>query len=107
MPNTPNGPSDCERIHRMPEFRALLIAKSRFIVPATIFFITYYFALPALVGWVPKIMIRPVLGPVNLAYLFALSQFLVAWAIALGYVAVANKWDEQVKRIFEKLRSSQ
>ena len=36
----------------MPEFRDLLAAKARFIVPATVFFLVYYFTLPVLVGLV-------------------------------------------------------
>ncbi len=97
-------PTDWERIHRMPEFKALLAAKARFIVPATIFFIVYYFALPALVGWAPRLMSKPI-GPVNLAYLFALSQFFVAWAIALAYAWMANKWDRRVRNILDNLKA--
>jgi uncharacterized membrane protein (DUF485 family) len=97
-------PTDWERIDRMPEFKALLAAKARFIVPATIFFIVYYFALPALVGWAPEFMSRRI-GPVNLAYLFALSQFFVAWAIALAYTWAANKWDERVRKILKNMEA--
>lgn len=97
-------PGDWDRVDRMPEFKELMEAKKRFIVPATIFFIVYYFALPALVGWAPKLMSTRVLGPVNLAYLFALSQFAVVWAIAIIYVRVAGKWDETARRIISKLK---
>jgi uncharacterized membrane protein (DUF485 family) len=38
-------------------------------------------------------MQRKVLGPVNIAYLFALSQFLVTWIIAYLYVRAARKFD--------------
>jgi cation/acetate symporter len=37
-----------ERIAAMSTFHALLIAKQRFIIPATVFFLVYYFALPLL-----------------------------------------------------------
>jgi uncharacterized membrane protein (DUF485 family) len=60
-----------DHVERMPEFKELLSAKARFIVPATIFFVVYYFALPVLVGYAPKLMDTRVLGPVNIAYLFA------------------------------------
>ena len=55
-----------------------------------IFFIVYYFALPVLVGYARPLMEKRVLGPVNLAYLFALSQFFMAWIIAALYVRAAN-----------------
>ena len=47
-----------------------------------IFFVVYYFALPVLIGYARPFMEKRVLGPVNLAYLFALSQFFMAWIIA-------------------------
>jgi len=52
-----------------------MATKKIFIVPAFIFFVLYYFALPVLVGYAPQFMSTKVLY-VNLAYLFALSQFL-------------------------------
>ncbi len=83
-------PNDWDVVAANPEFRALLQAKKRFIVPATIAFIAYYFALPILVGYAPAFMATPVIGPVNIAYLFALSQFFVAWLIAFLYVRAAE-----------------
>ncbi len=74
-------------------FRNLIKAKRRFIVPAMIFFIVYYFALPVLIGYARPFMEKQVLGPVNLAYLFALSQFFMAWIIAGLYVKAAAKFD--------------
>lgn len=90
----------------MPEFRALMAAKVRFIVPATLFFVIYYFALPVLVGYAPTFMATPVFGPVNLAYLFALSQFFMAWTLAWIYMRVADGWDQRAKQLLAKLESS-
>ena len=86
-----------------PEFRELMAAKKRFIVPATIFFVVYYFALPILVGYAPELMATPVIGPVNIAYLFALSQFFVAWLIAWLYVRAADRFDRQAARVLKHL----
>jgi len=89
------GPvSDWDVVAGNPEFKTLMAAKTRFIIPATVCFVVYYFALPVLVGYAPKLMSTPVIGPVNLAYLFALSQFFVAWLIAFLYVRAANRFDE-------------
>ncbi|HEV8621159.1 MAG TPA: DUF485 domain-containing protein [Nitrospiraceae bacterium] len=81
------------------EFKQLVRAKIRIIVPATLFFIVYYFALPLLVGYAPQLMERKVLGKVNLAYVFALSQFFVAWAIAALYLRAAARFDAMAKKI--------
>ncbi len=72
------GLADWEAIEKTPEFVGLLKSKAMFIAPATAFFIAYYFALPTAVGWFPELMNRKVWGDVNLAYLFALSQFFMA-----------------------------
>ena len=48
---------------------------------------------------------RPRSGHVNLAYLFALSQFFVAWLIAGLYVKAANNFDRLSKDILEKAES--
>ncbi len=84
-----------DSIARNPAFAALLSAKTRFLWPACVFFVVYYFALPILVGWAPELMKRQVIGPVNLAYLFALSQFFMAWTIAFLYIRRASAWDRQ------------
>ena len=96
--------TDWERVAAMSEFRQLVAAKMRFIVPATIFFIVYYFALPVLVGYAPKFMDTPVIGPVNIAYLFALSQFVMAWILAYLYVRQAVHFDRMARDIIARLR---
>ena len=93
---------DWDRVNAMPEFGALLKAKIAFIVPATLFFVVYYFSLPVLVGWFPELMEKR-LGPVNVAYVFALSQFFMAWAVAFVYVRKAAKFDDQANAIIAQL----
>lgn len=97
--------ADWDRVADEPEFKELLASKRRFIVPATVFFIVYYFALPVLVGYAPGLMDTRVLG-VNIAYLFALSQFFMAWAVAALYVRAAGGWDKTAHRIIERLSAS-
>lgn len=94
--------TDWERIARSNEFKELLKAKRRFIVPATIFFVLYYFALPYLVGYHTAFMQQKVWGEMNLAYLFALSQFVMAWVLAAIYVRVAAGWDRRATEIRER-----
>jgi uncharacterized membrane protein (DUF485 family) len=100
------GHSLWERIAGSDEFKQLLAAKSAFVVPTTIFFVVYYFALPVLVGYAPGLMQKKVLGPINIAYLFALSQFFVAWIIAFLYVRAAREFDERAARLLRELDGS-
>lgn len=88
------------------EFRDLMATKRAFIIPAFVFFVLYYVALPVLVGYAPQFMSIRV-GWVNLAYLFALSQFVVAWLIAGLYVRAANAFDRLAKDIVDQADRSQ
>jgi uncharacterized membrane protein (DUF485 family) len=96
-----SGEANWNQIAASAKFRELLRAKRRFIVRAMIFFIVYYFALPVLVGYAPKVMARRILGPVNLAYLFALSQFTMAWMVAWLYVRAAARFDRMSRAILD------
>jgi len=94
--------SEWDKVAESREFKDLMATKKIFIIPAFIFFVTYYFALPVLVGYAPGFMATKVWGPVNLAYLFALSQFFVAWIIAALYVRAADDFDKLADDIIEK-----
>ena len=98
--------STWDQIAGSRQFQDLMATKKLFIVPAFIFFVVYYFALPVLVGYAPQFMSIKVIGTVNLAYLFALSQFFVAWIIAGLYVRAANTFDRLAKDILEKAENS-
>ena len=98
--------SQWDRIAASKEFQDLMATKKMFIVPAFIFFVVYYFALPVLVGYAPHFMDTRVIGTVNIAYLFALSQFFVAWIIAGLYVKAANDFDRLSKDIIEKAQDA-
>lgn len=98
--------STWDKIAESKEFQDLMATKRIFIVPAFVFFVVYYFALPVLVGYAPQFMSTKVIGQVNLAYLFALSQFFVAWVIAGLYVQAANNFDQLAKDILDKAENS-
>jgi len=91
-----------DRVATSREFRDLMDTKKIFIIPAFLFFLVYYFLLPILVGYAPQFMSIKVWGNVNLAYLFALSQFFMAWTIAGLYVRAGDDFDEISRDIIEK-----
>ena len=96
-----------DQIAESRQFKDLMATKRIFIVPAFVFFVVYYFALPVLVGYAPQFMSTKVMGVVNLAYLFALSQFFVAWLIAGLYVRAAADFDRLANDILEKARNQE
>lgn len=97
-----NRHHDWDAIASSPEFRALMAGKKRFIVGAVVFFLVYYFLLPVLAGYVPDLMRTSVIGVVNVGYLFALSQFFMAWIVAYLYVRRSQAFDAQVDAIRAK-----
>ncbi len=103
MPPAPASSSapDWSALAAREDFQRLVAAKKRFIIPATLFFLVYYMALPVLVGFWPEVMKRPVWGQVNVAYLFALSQFLMTFVMAGLYVVQARKWDRMEHALLE------
>jgi uncharacterized membrane protein (DUF485 family) len=100
---TTDSRPDWPAIERMPEFRALVRAKRAFLLPACVFFVAYYFALPALVGYWPDLMSTPVIGRINLGYLFALSQFVMAWALMAAYVRRARQFDRMAAELLQRV----
>jgi uncharacterized membrane protein (DUF485 family) len=90
-----------EQWHRLaeePEFRALVRARRRFVVPASLFFLLFYLALPISVGFAPRFMSRPVWGPLTLAYVFAILQFVMAWTLLAIYLRRAHTFDVHAAR---------
>lgn len=79
-----------EGLEQTEEFRELVRRRFRFVFPATIFFLVYYFLLPLGNGLAPDLMKTKVVGEVNIAYLFALSEFVMAWVLAFLYIRKAN-----------------
>jgi uncharacterized membrane protein (DUF485 family) len=90
-----------EGLEQTDEFRQLVRARVRFVLPATIFFLVYYFLLPLGNGLAPDFMRTNVIGHINIAYLFAFSQFIVAWLLAFFYIRQANNVFD---RLAEKVR---
>ena len=90
---------DWDALRASSEFRALIAAKSRFIIPATVFFLAFYFLLPLGDAFAPDLMKTNVLGHINVAYLFALCEFLMTWGITYLYI-------HRAENVFDKLAAS-
>jgi len=99
----PEDVAQWEGLERTPEFTQLVRARFRFVLPATIFFLAYYFLLPLLNGLAPGFMRTDVIGHINIAYLFALSQFVMAWLLAWFYIRRANRvFDPLAQKVRER-----
>jgi uncharacterized membrane protein (DUF485 family) len=82
---------DWEAIERSPEFRELLAARRRFVLPATIFFLAWYIGFILLAGYAPDFMARSVYEGLTVGYCLALTQFVMVGSLGLTYLRRAGR----------------
>jgi len=92
-----------DRIAESREFKDLVAIKKTFIIPAFIVFLVHFFALAVLVGYAPRLASTRVIGTVDIAYLFALSQFVVGWVVAGLYLWAAKRFDALTKDLLAQI----
>lgn len=91
--------NDWDKIAESSQFQALVKKKKAFLIPTIILFLIYFFALPVMAGYFKPLMLKKIPGFVNFAYLFSVSQFIVAWALAYIYTKKANQFDDMISQI--------
>ncbi len=73
-----------------PEFRELIAARRRFVVPATVFFLSWYIAFILLAGYARDFMGSSVYQGLTVGYCLALTQFLMVGVLGLMYLKRAQ-----------------
>jgi uncharacterized membrane protein (DUF485 family) len=97
-----------EAVGKDPEMIELENRHRRFVWPATAFFLVYYLALNVLAGTSPDLMGTKLFGEFTFGYLFALSQFLMAFVVAWVYSRwAARRIDPLATDLREKLHKQQ
>jgi uncharacterized membrane protein (DUF485 family) len=97
-----------EAVGKDPEMIELENRHRRFVWPATAFFLVYYLALNVLAGTSPGLMGNKLFGQFTFGYLFALSQFLMAFVVAWVYSRwAASRIDPLATDLREKLHRQQ
>lgn len=81
-----------------PRFQALHRRKQLFLTGLMVFAVFFYFLLPIGAAYFQALYSVKVWGVVNFGLLFALSQFVVAWGIAIYYSRVANRDFDRMAR---------
>ena len=72
-------------------FKRLHRNKNLFLCGLMLFALIYFFCLPIATAYFQPILTIKIWGVMNLGLAFALSQFVVAWVIAIIYANRANK----------------
>jgi uncharacterized membrane protein (DUF485 family) len=90
---------DWEAIERSPEFQELVRRRRNFVVPCTIFFLSWYMGFIALCAYAPDFMGESVYEGLTVGYCLALTQFAMVWGLGLWYL---RKSDSQFDPLAEK-----
>ena len=82
---------DWQAIAASQKFKKLVTRKRIVLSGLMLFSVCYYFLLPLGAAYSLGLFKEQVWGPVNVGILFALSEFVVAWAVAVIYSRIASK----------------
>ncbi|HEU0200218.1 MAG TPA: DUF485 domain-containing protein [Burkholderiaceae bacterium] len=100
IPAAPAATYNWAAIDADPRFQRLHSRKTHFLLGLMIFSVAFYFLLPIGAAYLPGLFKIKVWGPINVGLLFALSEFVVAWAIAYYYARRANReFDEAAREL--------
>jgi uncharacterized membrane protein (DUF485 family) len=76
---------------RSPEFRELIRKRRSFVLPATIFFLGWYFGFIILAGYAEDFMGESIYEGFTVGYLLALTQFIMVWGLGWLYLRKADR----------------
>ena len=88
--DSPTPAVDWTRIESTPVFRELQARRRRFVVPATVFFLLWYFGFIVLAGYAEDFMGESVHEGLTVGYCLALTQFLMVAVLGLAYLRYAR-----------------
>ena len=87
------------------EFKTLIDAKQRSIVPMIVIYMIGYLGLSVLAGFGRGILGTKVLGAVNLGFVLIAGNYVMSWVLAIVYARIsANRHDPLVKVVVDKAR---
>jgi uncharacterized membrane protein (DUF485 family) len=92
-----SGRIDWEGVEHSPELRELVARRRRFVVPAGIFFMTFFVTYLLLAALAKDFMATDV-GGVPLGWLLAMAQVFMAWGVAWLYLRFATRALEPLER---------
>lgn len=81
---------DWKAAEQSSEFRELIAARRRFVVPATIFFLSWYFLFILLAGYAPGFFGSSIYEGLTVGYVWALTQFVMVGVLGLMYLKRAQ-----------------
>ena len=89
---------DYVKVVESKQFKSLMKDKKKFIVPMTIFFLTFYFLLPIFTSYT-TFLNKPFYGDISWVWVFAFAQFIITWVLCIIYVKKAAGFDKKAEEI--------
>ena len=99
--NMANSESDYTSVVQSASFQTLLSEKKKFIIPVTIFFFCFYFALPVLTSYT-TVLNNKFIGSITWAWVFAFLQFVMTWVLCMVYSKKAARFDELASKVIQE-----
>ena len=81
---------DWETIERSPEFQELVQRRRGFVIPCTIFFLSWYLGFILLAAYAEDFMGERVYQGLTVGYCLALTQFAMVFGLGLWYLRKAD-----------------
>lgn len=91
-----------EEIQQLAEFQQLKRRLRRFVFPMTVGFLSWYLLYVVLSAYARDFMGQQVVGNINVAFVFGLSQFVSTFVIAWLYARYAGR---ELDPLADRLRS--
>jgi uncharacterized membrane protein (DUF485 family) len=82
---------DWEAAERSPEFRELIKRRRAFVIPATVFFLAWFFGFILLTAYAPSFMGESVYEGLTVGYCLALTQFIMVWGLSAWYLRRSDR----------------
>lgn len=89
---------DYTKIVQSSSFKELMQQKKAFIIPMSIFFMVFYFALPIMTAY-STVLNKPAFASISWAWVFAFAQFIMTVSFCMIYTRKARKFDDMVEKI--------
>jgi uncharacterized membrane protein (DUF485 family) len=90
---------DWAAIEAEPEFQELVHARRAFVIPGTIFFLSWYMGFIVLTAVAPDFMGERVYEGLTVGYVLALTQFLMVLVLGIMYLRKSeNEFDPLAER---------
>jgi uncharacterized membrane protein (DUF485 family) len=93
---------DWQAIERSPEFQELVHRRRAFVIPGTIFFLSWYLGFILLCAYAPDFMGDSVYQGLTVGYCLALTQFAMVFGLGIWYLRKSeNEFDPLAAKAIE------